>query len=219
MIKITNKLVLLLFSLLLVSFISCDINNNSENDSNEQTVNESHVTQIIRTLDIFNNNHYADHKFESDLNYPNHTVTQLNSGNSGDFYKITIPGAIDPKKVIVLYHKTGQSTKIALRYWDVNDFSLSIDDSNGESNFDYFEHKIIEINGTFHRGYPADSSVTVSSDADDDLEIEVHGTTYDIIFSYTISPSPPTASLTIDGMNYSEELREFLHTRYPSDSD
>ena len=218
--KRIQKLIILLFlPFLLFSFISCDLFTNTSGDTNtEHTVDENDLEVILNTLSVFEQNYYAVFDFESDIDH--YIVEKEDMYISSEHYKIMekLPGYTI--QYTTIYESTNQGAKIELKDWDVNDFILSPTFPHPISWLSYFLDKDVEIDGNLNR-VDGDFGTTVSSDSDDDLEIKVNSTTYDIVFSYYYSSFTDiaTASLSIDGMNYSTHLKEFLEANNAPDDD
>ncbi len=223
MTKNLKLFMLLLGSLLLVTLISCDLTttdsgggDSSGGGNDNKTVNANDLEDILHTLSVFEQNYYAVYDFESDDGY---IVDESNMGKPNHYYTVRKKLSGNSIQYKTIYNRTNQGAKIELNDWDINDFILSIAFPNPISYFSYFSGKDIELSGDFHRTY-GNYGTTVHSTEDDNLEISINTTNYEIVFSYFVNgvTAKATASLLIDDMNYSTELKEFLEDiNYPDE--
>jgi len=182
------------------------------------TVDENDLDIILRTLSVFDQNYYALTKFESDGDYVVEKIK--NSDNPNEEYRIKL--IVNTSAMYkTIYVRTKDSSKITLNDWDINDFSLSPAWPTSVSNKKYFEDKNVEIDGTFKRA-DGDNGSTIFSTIIDDLKIKFQYKSYEVVFSYFVDmstyPNPiATASLFVDDMDYSSELKNFLESVYGSD--
>lgn len=193
----------------------------------ETPVNENDLAVVLHTLTVLDQNYYASDRFVTD----DHFIIEPDPDTNpiaqflGDY---KIKEIINPTAFITqwktIYHKIfdGDNFKIELKDWEVKDFVLSTTfPTFANSLFFYFSTRDVEINGDLN-WTAGNFGPTISSTSNDGLKITTDNTTYDIVFSYYVDMSGPvtlaTASLTIDDMDYSSELKAFLENVYKADN-
>ena len=108
---------------------------------------------------------------------------------------------------------------ITVNGWDINDYQHLTNIPATTSFSDYFEHKNIELNGTYHADHGTMERHYRYASAADSFEIILYGRSslirsFDIIFNFSIDFNSPIASLSIDGVDYSQQFTEFLQSIY-----
>lgn len=213
------KKLLPIFSILIlvcITFTSCKENPNSDINPDAET--------IIRTIAILSNDYTPDNSiFTTENDYK-----IIGSSVYSETYKIRKP-AYNVNEYNTIYHLTNYSEftgfDLNLDSWNVKEFSLSTDFPNeADSSYTYFNDTIEEddvyVNGLYYQENLEPSGTRTYSTDKDDFKVKVNNTEYDVIFDYTIMLEGTkiiTASLTIDGDDYSVQLRNRLNSMYEAD--
>lgn len=213
------KKLLPIFSILIlvcITFTSCKENPNSDINPDAET--------IIRTIAILSDDYTPDSSiFTTDNGYK-----IIGDSVYSNTYKISEP-AYNDNEYNTIYHLTNNSGytgfNLNLDSWNVKEFLLSKDFPNKEDpNYSYFNVTIGEddvyANGLYYQDNLNPSGTRTYSTDEDDFKVKVNNTEYDVIFNYTIileGTKIITASLTIDGDDYSVQLRNRLNSMYDAD--